>query len=253
MIEESQMLKILVLGATSAIAHETMRHFAQDGARFYLVGRSVPKLGSVAHDLQTHGAKQTETYLADLNDLSQHEALLQRAITALEGVDAVYIAHGTLSDQTRAQTDVDYLASELMTNFTSTASLLTHTANYMEAQKRGVIAVISSVAGDRGRASNYVYGSAMAAKTAFVSGLRNRLAKAGVQVITIKPGLIDTPMTAHLKRGRLMAHPSLVGEHIYRAMKRGEGVVYTPSFWRYIMLIIRALPEAIFKRMSLSA
>ena len=247
------MLKILVLGATSAIAHETMKHFAHDGARFYLVARSVTKLSTVAQDLHTHGAKQTETHLVDLNDLSQHETLIQRAITALDGLDAVFIAHGTLSDQPRAQSDVDYLASELMTNFTSTASLLTHLANYMEQQKRGVIAVISSVAGDRGRASNYVYGSAMAAKTAFLSGLRNRLAKAGVQVITIKPGLIDTPMTAHLQRSRLMAHPSLVGEQLYRAMKRGESVVYTPSFWRFIMLIIRALPEALFKRMSLSA
>ncbi|MEL7234405.1 MAG: SDR family NAD(P)-dependent oxidoreductase, partial [Chloroflexota bacterium] len=118
-------------------------------------------------------------------------------------------------------------------------------------QRRGVIAVISSVAGDRGRGSNYVYGTAMAAKTTFLSGLRNRLAKSGVQVVTVKPGFVDTPMTANIPKNALFASPAKVGKDIYTGLKKGHDVIYTPFFWRYIMWIIRLIPEPIFKRLSL--
>jgi short-subunit dehydrogenase len=245
------MLKILVLGATSAIAHHTLRHFAADGASLFLVGRDPQKLVTVQQDLQVRGAKQVETYALDLNLLEEHPKLLETAIQRLGGLDAVLMAHGTLGDQQASQASVELTLQELQTNFISAVSLLTLIANYMEGQRRGAIAVISSVAGDRGRASNYVYGSAMAAKTAFLQGLRNRMAKCGVAVLTVKPGFVDTPMTAHVPKNALFADPADVGKRIYQAMKAGQDVIYVPFFWRYIMLIIIHLPEFIFKRLSL--
>jgi len=130
-------------------------------------------------------------------------------------------------------------------------AFLTWLANYFEKRGKGNITVISSVAGDRGRQSNYIYGSAKGALSVFLQGLRNRLAPRGVSVTTIKPGFIDTPMTADIKKGPLFASAELVGTRVYKAMKRGESVVYTPFFWRFIMLIIIHIPECIFKRLKL--
>jgi decaprenylphospho-beta-D-erythro-pentofuranosid-2-ulose 2-reductase len=245
------MLKILVLGATSAIAHETCRNFAVDGAEFFLVGRDTRKLDIVKDDLLVRGAKRVDCAAQDLGDLDAHPALIENAVQALNGLDAVLIAHGTLGDQEAAEASVEVTLKELNTNFTSTVSLLTLLANHFEKQRRGVIAVISSVAGDRGRGSNYVYGTAMGAKSIFLQGLRNRLAKSGVSVLTIKPGFVDTPMTANLKKNPLYADPANVGLRIYKGMKKGEDVIYVPFFWQYIMLIIRNIPEFVFKRLSL--
>ncbi|HET8842857.1 MAG TPA: SDR family NAD(P)-dependent oxidoreductase, partial [Ktedonobacteraceae bacterium] len=140
---------------------------------------------------------------------------------------------------------------EFAINGASVISLLTLLGNYFEQQKRGCIAVISSVAGDRGRQSNYIYGAAKAAVTAFLSGLRNRLARYGVAVVTIKPGMVDTPMTAHMRKSRLFADPQVVGRGIYDAMLKRKDVVYLPGYWRIIMMVIKSIPEPIFKRLSL--
>jgi short-subunit dehydrogenase len=160
------------------------------------------------------------------------------------------IAHGTLSNQQLCEQSVEKTLEEFQTNCLSFISLLTILANYFEQQKRGVIAVISSVAGDRGRKSNYVYGAAKAAVTAFLSGLRSRLAASNVTVITIKPGTVDTPMTAHLRKGLLFASPQKVGAGIYAAMKQKKEVVYLPGYWRLIMFVVRSIPERFFKRVS---
>jgi len=140
---------------------------------------------------------------------------------------------------------------EFTTNCASVISLLRILADYFEQQRRGCIAVISSVAGDRGRQSNYVYGAAKGAVTVFLQGLRNRLYKSGVAVVTIKPGTVDTPMTAGMKKGLLFASASSVGQGIYKAMLARKEVVYLPWFWRPIMFIIRSIPEPIFKKLSL--
>jgi short-subunit dehydrogenase len=139
----------------------------------------------------------------------------------------------------------------LTTNALSVIALLTLIANQFEQQGFGAIAVISSVAGDRGRESNYVYGTAKGAVSIFAQGLRNRLARAGVKVVTIKPGSVDTPTTAALKKGALWSTPASVAKRIHRAMANGENIVYTPWFWRWIMGIIRAVPESIFKKTRL--
>lgn len=245
------MLKILVIGATSSIAHETMKYFAADGAQFFLAARSEEKMQIIADDLQARGAQSTACFAIDMNELDRHQELLDAAVNELNGIDALLIAHGTLGDQQKAEADVEYMLQEMNTNFLSTAAFLTIAANYFEAQKRGAIAVISSVAGDRGRGSLYVYGTAMAAKTAFLQGLRNRLSKSNVHVLTVKPGRVDTPMTSDLKKSPTLADPTKVGEQIYQAMKKRKDVIYTPPYWALIMLIIRNIPERIFKRLSL--
>lgn len=244
-------MKLMIVGATSTIAHETAKHFAADGAEFFIVGRSPEKLAVVQHDLEVRGAARVVPYTLDLNQFDQHETMLSAAYEALSGLDAVLIAHGTLADQAQAQASVEETLREFQTNALSTISLLTLLAERFEQQRRGCIAVISSVAGDRGRGSNYIYGTAKGAVSLFTSGLRARLNKVGVSVVTIKPGFVDTPMTASLKKNPLYAKPEAVGKRIYTAMLKGESVVYTPWFWRYIMLVICHIPERLFKKLSL--
>ena len=243
-------MKILIIGATSAIAHETAKFFARDGAELFLVGRTAEKLEDVSNDLKVRGAKRTETFLLDLSDLVRHQEMIQTAIETLGGLDMVLIAHGTLSDQQLCQQSAAKTLEELTTNFMSVISLLTILANYFEQQKRGCIAVVSSVAGDRGRRSNYVYGTAKGGVSIFLQGLRSRLSTSGVTVVTVKPGLVDSPMTASLKKGLLFAQPAKVGKGIYKAMMKGREVVYLPWFWRPIMAVVRSLPEPIFKKLS---
>jgi short-subunit dehydrogenase len=177
--------------------------------------------------------------------------VLDAAWSALGDVDVVLIAHGTLPDQKTCEASVDTAMAEFATNATSTIALLTVLANRLESAGRGTMAVISSVAGDRGRASNYLYGSAKAAVSTFLSGLRQRLAKRGVAVVTIKPGFVDTPMTRNFKKGLLWAKPDAVAAGIVKAADKGTPVAYLPWFWFVIMAIIRAVPEFIFKRINL--
>jgi short-subunit dehydrogenase len=161
------------------------------------------------------------------------------------------IAHGTLPDQQLTQRSVELTMKELSTNALSTISLLTLVANVFESQKSGAIAVITSVAGDRGRQSNYIYGSAKAMVTTFLSGLRQRLTPQGIAVITIKPGFVDTPMTKEFKKGLLWAQPQQVAKSIVKACEKGSSVIYTPSFWALIMLIIKIIPERIFQKLKI--
>lgn len=242
---------MLIIGATSSIAHATARRFAADSARFFLVGRDAGKLGAVADDLRVCGAADALTFALDVNDFSRHAAMLDAATAALGTIDIVLIAHGSLSDQEACNASVERTLAEWTTNCTSVIALLTLLAPVFERQRKGTIAVLSSVAGDRGRKSLYVYGAAKGALNLFLEGLRGRLAPARVAVLTIKPGIVDTPMTTHLPKNFLFASPQRVAEDIQQAIVRGKDVIYTPWYWRYIMLIIRAIPDPIFKRLSL--
>jgi decaprenylphospho-beta-D-erythro-pentofuranosid-2-ulose 2-reductase len=244
------MKKVLIIGATSAIAHETARNFARAGAALFLVGRDTEKLTAVRGDLGVQGAPLVDTYTLDLTELDKHQELVDTALARLGGLDAVLIAHGTLSDQKSCEQNVAETIRELTTNFTSVISLLTILAHYFEQQGKGTIAVITSVAGDRGRPSNYVYGTAKGAVGIFLQGLRARLDSSGVAVMTIKPGFVDTPMTAHMKKNPLFASPRSVGRSIYQAMMKGKDVTYIPWFWRPIMALVRSVPEVVFKRLG---
>jgi decaprenylphospho-beta-D-erythro-pentofuranosid-2-ulose 2-reductase len=245
------MNKILIIGATSAQAQATARLFAADGASLFLAGRNPQKLGDVAEDLKARGAASVDSMIVDLNDFSRHQELIQKADDSLEGLEAVLIAHGTLGDQAAGQADFAVAEQELKTNLLSAISLLTILANLFEGRGKGCLAVISSVAGDRGRQSNYIYGTAKGGLSVFLSGLRNRLQRSGVSVLTIKPGFVDSPMTAAFSKGVLWAKPEDIAKIIHSAMLKGKDVVYAPGFWRLIMFIIKALPEWLFKRLSL--
>jgi short-subunit dehydrogenase len=244
-------MRVLALGATSAIAEATLRLLAERGASFFLVGRHPQKVGAVRDDLLTRGAARATAFVADLDDTGEHPALLAHAATELGGIDVALLAHGVLGDQAEAEKDFTAAAAVLRTNFLSAVSLVGWLANYFEAERRGTIAVISSVAGDRGRKSNYVYGSSKGGLNVFLEGVRNRIDRAGVQVLTIKPGFVATPMTAHLPQNALFAQPGQVARHIVRAIDKRRDVVYVPPFWGPIMLVVRSIPRRIFKRMDL--
>lgn len=245
------MKKILIIGATSAIAEATARLWAVQGHRLYLLGRNEERLATIAADLKIRGAESMQYALLDVNDFDQHATVLNAAMAALDGIDIVLLAHGTLSDQKACERDFAATLTELNTNAISVILLLTHLANRFEARKQGTIAVISSVAGDRGRQSNYVYGTAKGAVTIFMQGLRQRLNKSGVQVLTIKPGFVDTPMTAEFKKGLLWAAPETIARSILGAIRKQRNVVYAPWFWLGIMITIRLIPERIFMKLKL--
>jgi len=242
--------KVLALGATSAIAEATLRLFAARGARLFLVARNADKLNAVAADLRTRGAASVATHLMDLDDTAAHPAMLATAAENLGTIELALLAHGILGDQQQAEASYPVAEAILGTNFMAPVSLITWLANYFEASHQGTLAVISSVAGDRGRKSNYVYGASKGALSILLDGVRNRIDRAGVHVLTIKPGFVATPMTAHLPQGPLFAKPAKVAAGILSAIQKRKDVVYVPSFWALIMLIIRMIPRRIFKKLN---
>lgn len=245
------MKKIIVFGATSAIAQETAKIFSSRKDALFLVGRNADLLQTIADDLKVRGASDVVTATEDLNAYEKHALLFSQALERLGEIDGVLIAHGTLGDQKQCEANFELAKKEYDTNFLSVVSLLTPIANYFEQKKSGFIAVISSVAGDRGRQSNYIYGSAKAAVSTFLQGLRQRLSKSNVQVLTIKPGFVDTPMTANVPKNALFAQPAAVAQNIVKAIDKEKDVVYLPWFWRGIMTAIKMIPERIFKKLSL--
>lgn len=245
------MQKILIIGATSAIAQATARRFAGRGDRLYLLGRDLDRLEALAQDLRIRGAESVDCANFEAENFAGHPALLDHAYETLGGIDVALIAHGTLPDQRACEQSFDKALRELNVNAIGTLSLLTHLANRMEQQGNGTLAVVSSPAGDRGRQSNYVYGAAKAMVTVFCQGLRNRLFGSGVRVLTIKPGFVDTPMTAAFEKGVLWAQPEQIAAGIEKAIGKGADSVYLPGFWALIMLIIKFIPETVFKRLKL--
>lgn len=241
----------MIIGATSAIAGETAKSYAREGARLFLTGRNSPRLLAVRDDLRVRGAAQVETAELDVAQIPRHRPIIDSAIASLGGLDVALIAHGVLPDQPLCQKQVTAALDALHVNFTATVALLTILANHFEEQRSGCIAVITSVAGDRGRQSNYVYGAAKGGVDRFLQGLRNRLFHSGVAVVTIKPGFVDTPMTAASKKSPLFTTAARAGRSIHRAIERRRDVVYVPWFWRPIMAVLRELPEGIFKRLHL--
>lgn len=245
-------LRVLIFGATSAIAHACARRWATQGARLVLVGRNGARLNDAAADLQIRGAQQVDVRQADLDDISGHAASVEAAVQALGALDVVLVAQGSLPDQRACEASVHSTVAALHTNGVSVVALCGVVANQLAAQGYGTLAVIGSVAGDRGRQSNYVYGAAKGLVERFLQGLRNRLHPLGVHVLTIKPGFVDTPMTAHITpKGKLWAQPDDVARGIVHAVARRSNVVYLPGIWRCIMTIIRLIPEPLFKRLKL--
>ena len=245
------MTRIVIVGATSAIARAVARQLASDGASFFLVARNEVRLRAVAEDLRARGAVRVDVMTLDVLAFERHPEVIERARETLRHLDAVLIAHGELPDQEHVQNIPDAVVHSFRVNALATIALATSFGALLERQGRGSLTVLSSVAGDRGRASNYVYGAAKGAVDRYLEGLRSRLAPAGVRVVTIKPGPVDTPMTAHMKRGVTWSTPERIAGPIRRAMQRRSGTVYVPWFWRPVMAVLRSLPEPVFRRLPL--
>lgn len=246
------MKRILVIGATSTIAGACARLWAAQGASLFLVGRDAAKLEALAGDLSVRGASSVHRHRMDANDIPAHPAMLEAAVHALGGLDVALVAHGTLPDQAACEGDAALALREFATNATSVIALLTALANQFARQRSGAIAVITSVAGERGRPGNYVYGSAKAAVSVFCEGLRARLYRAGVSLTDIRPGFVATPMTQGLPLpAALVAQPEAVARRIVAGIGRKADVLYAPAFWAPIMMVIRSIPRALFKRMKL--
>ena len=242
---------IIIIGATSAIAEATARLWAADRANLYLVARNPQKLELMAADLQSRGATVKQAVL-DVNDRERVEATIAGMFQTLGRIDIVLLAHGVLPDQAACEAKVSETLDALQTNALSTVSLLTHIANQLQSQGSGSIAVIGSVAGDRGRKSNYVYGASKALVSTFTEGLAGRMAAYGIRVIEIKPGLVDTPMTASFKKGALWARPEAVAKVIRDRVASGRsGSFYAPKFWWLIMAVVRRIPGPVLYRMNL--
>ncbi len=245
------MKKIIILGATSAIALEVQRQLAHRGCELLLVARPPQRLAEIYADLMARGAHQVFTYSADLSSVQQHAGIFDFVRRMFPDFDTVLLAYGSMHDQKDSETSIDVLLEELQVDFVSAAAILTLFAADLERRRTGCLAAITSVAGDRGRRSNYVYGSAKGGLSLFLQGLRSRLYPAGVRVITIEPGPVQTPMTDHMPHAARFADPEQVARDIVTALDlRSPDVLYTPGIWRYIMTAVRLIPEFIFKRLS---
>lgn len=240
---------VLVLGGTSDVGRATARAFAAEGWAVRLAGRDAEGLAREAADVATRSGRPVETAPFDVLETATFPAFVD-ALPELP--DVVVCVIGVLGDQRRAETDLDHASLVMRSNFEGPAQILAVFAERFAARGAGTIVGVSSVAGDRGRGSNYVYGAAKAGFTAFLSGLRNRLAKQGVGVLTVKPGFVRTKMIAHIETpAALTAAPEEVARAIVRGVAKGRDVVYAKPIWRIVMTVVCAIPETIFKRLSL--
>ncbi len=240
---------VLIVGAKSDIAKATAREYAQKGYDLYLAAREVGELKEFAYDVTLRTQRVVETVELDILDYASHQSFYDNLQEKPLGV---ITAVGYLGEQEQAQKDFSEAQKIMDTNYTGVVSLLNIVANDFEARKSGFIVGISSVAGDRGRKSNYIYGSAKAALTAYLSGVRNRLYDSQVSVLTVKPGFVATKMTEDMDLPeKLTAQPQEVAEDIFQAQKSGKNILYTKWIWRWIMMIITMIPEWQFKKMSI--
>lgn len=246
------MANSLIVGATSAIAHELARRLAVRGDRLILLGADLQKLEAIAVDLRVLGAQQVKIIEQDLANVADYDALVQSLIHSAGQLDLVLLAQSTSPDQVQLQQSVDASLQCMELNGLSYIGLLTPLANYFEKQGSGCISVITSIAGDRGRQNNYLQAAAHSMVSTFCQGLRNRLAKANIQVLTIKLGFTAEPLTANLSKMGLIPKPTpeQIADGILMAINQKKDVVYLPKVWRLIMLLIQHIPERFFKRLS---
>lgn len=245
------MKSILIIGANSAIAKATARLYAEQKNALYLLARDPEKLALQKADLALRGANSVEYAAFDATDFASHEALVAKALETLGHFDIVLISHGSLPDQALCESDFDAALEAFNINALSVISLLNYVIKPMQERRDGCIAVVTSVAGDRGRQSNFIYGAAKAMVSTYLQGLRGRLFPHNVTVVDIKPGFVDSPMTAHLPKGALWAQPEQIAQRIVNGIENKRGTLYAPGFWRLIMFVVRSVPEVIFKRLKL--
>jgi short-subunit dehydrogenase len=238
--------RVLILGATSAIASEVARLYAARGARLCLVGRNPEKLARLAGELP---ADRVTVAVADFGNLSHAESVIAAAVEALGGLDVALIAHGDLGDQLESERSFAAAEATIVANFTSAVALLIPLANHLERARHGTLGVITSVAAERGRPRNYTYGASKAALNTYLQGLRSRLWSANVKVTTLKLGPVDTPMTRDHEKTRIFAKPDAVARDIVAALDAGTPEAFVPAFWAAIMPVVKHTPERLFQRL----
>lgn len=239
--------RVLIIGATSAIAVEVARRLAAAGDRLYLIARNPERLAALVEEL---GPAVLGHAQAELDELERAEARIDAALETCGELDWALIAHGYLGDQLRSERELDEALAILRTNLLSAVALLIPLANYFEARGRGHIGVITSVAGERGRPRNFTYGAAKGGLSRYLEGLRSRLRPKGVRVHNFKLGPVDTPMTIDHEKNALFAETGVVAEGIVGGFEGRRHVIYLPSFWRWIMVAVRLVPEVIFQRLK---
>jgi len=247
-------MKVIILGATSAVAEAAARLYAAEGASLVLAARDGARLEAIAADLRVRGAREVHVAPLDLAkvDGAAVKTRFEAWTTRLDGLDHVLLAYGVLGDQAHMETDLDAAAALIDADFRSAALWCLEAAGRLEVQRRGALVVLGSVAGDRGRQSNYIYGAAKAGLSVLVQGIAHRLAPTGARAVVVKPGFIDTPMTAHLKKGGpLWSRPAAVARIVRAAADGRAPVVYAPGFWRWVLAAIRLTPAAVFHKTKL--
>jgi short-subunit dehydrogenase len=243
---------VLIIGANAGIGRALAAEFASHGYGLILAGRDLDELRAVATDLGIRNKAQARAEKVDVADFDELESSIAKCVAAGgDGLEGTVLCAGYLGDAEAAKTDLREARRIFDTNFTGSALALDVLANHFEQKGKGFLCALSSVAGDRGRQSNYLYGAAKGGLTTFLEGLRNRLYHRGVHVVTVKPGFVDTRMVFGKPRLPLVASPERVARDIYRAIEKRKDVVYVPWFWRWIMLVIRSIPEPIFKRLKM--
>jgi hypothetical protein len=241
-----------MLGATSAIAHAFAKRYAKvEDHSFTLIGRNAERLSACANELQSLGKNEVNIASIDMLDDSEIIQSIDDAIKLCGPIDIALIAHGSLTDQVKAKQDMQYLHDEFMLNAMSVIIASQYIAKHFVSKGKGILIGIGSVAGERGRKGNYTYGAAKSAVNVFLSGIRNDIGSDTIRIMTIKPGFVSTPMTAHLKQSFLFVKPDFIAKEVIRGIEQGIDVMYIPSFWRLIMMIIRALPEKIFMKLNI--
>lgn len=245
------MKHILIIGATSGIAKAIAHQYAKEKHPLILAGRDTEEIERIASDIRIRHQVPVSVKTFDAESYDTHSDFFTACVKEAGVLYGMILVHGYMDDQESAQSNFNKAKKMIDVNFTSYVSILETAAHYLEQEKGGFIGVISSVAGDRGRQSNYIYGASKGALSVYLQGLRNRLFSAGVHVATIKPGFVDTQMTYGLKGLFLVAKPEDVAKRVYESISKGHDVIYVPGFWAVIMFIIKLIPESIFKRLRL--
>lgn len=248
----SDIKNLLILGATSAIAVAYAREVCKNfNVNFLLVARDAKKIEIVKNDLLARGASEVKDYILDFKNTDSFSHLINYIKEDFNEINEVLLAFATLPDNEALLSDSKALQEELSLNIISPLILLTEVSNIFKDKSCGTIIAISSVAGDRGRKSNFIYGATKSALSTYMSGLRNYLFDYNVKVINVKPGFVDTPMTSEIEKSKLFVKPEVIAHGIINAVRKEKDEVYLPKFWLLIMLIIRNIPEKIFKRLSI--
>jgi len=244
------MRNIIILGATSGISQAVAKELLADDVCFHLVARDAEKLKVVANDLVSRGCHSTKSYLLDFNSMSGHANLVDDILEGVDSIDLLFLCYGIMFSQQECEANSIKAIEQVTSNYTSAVSLLVLFSERMLEQQYGTIAVVTSVAGDRGRKSNFIYGSAKAGLATYLEGLRYKLHDKGINVLTIKPGFIDTPMTAEIKKGALWASTEQAAKYIVKGIAKRKSIIYVPPFWFFIMMIIKLIPSFIFRKLN---